>query len=639
MNTKLKMKTSNSYHGGAASTELKPISTVTKRRMPSSFHSVTDRSQDVQQSKYCAVHPEISLVGGAEGCPKCAIRLMQVAVKQLERRAAEMEVEGKEKEIPGSKIKKSPRDSSGASSNRRAKTPQRQEGRMVASMTSMKVAKNPKEETRLRRSTGSASLVCGSSPMRRSSTAKNSKPLSENKRSARPPLKRQLSIGQIAQPHQIDEPSGQADVLIKIARLREGDGAWVKRTGDVWTYAILKSRKNGQDASLTFTVNSRGSKKKFCVTQWAKFVRLVAEDDDVDAELEREEEEIDIIVSDGQLSESSPIDEFLTTKEGRQDVPGLVKSMESLASEPFTPGSDDTMSKDSSSSQESDEGRGIPERRRNLSKNLSMYTLASLISPPSHDSICSTDSSSSKKERKDHEGAEVLKVEEGSMYALACIDAPDTNDPAPKKISSSSKSNEDHRGAIVLRDDKATNTLALRENSPPPILKYEPTPEEDKQHGRRVSFDLPEEDEGRTSVRSSMSSESSPVDYDADGEGVSVRGAPRGAGKVRKPIHRSSSMPEDTKHTIPKQKRRPPRRASWSEDADQIKEEIKSHNLKRPETKKEHKKRLSELDMGQTIPKNHGQIHHESFYSALKSIHRRSSVMMPPTSSVAVNLN
>ncbi len=60
-----------------------------------------------------------------------------------------------------------------------------------------------------------------------------------------------------------------------IAETRAGDAAFVCRTDGRWTYAIAKSRTYGDNASIKFKVNLRGSTKEFPSSQWGGFVRPI----------------------------------------------------------------------------------------------------------------------------------------------------------------------------------------------------------------------------------------------------------------------------------------------------------------------------------------------------------------------------
>jgi len=103
---------------------------------------------------------------------------------------------------------------------------------------------------------------------------------------------RTFALGQRAHRSEMEIPSSTEDALVKIARLREGDGAWLKRrrrqrrkssaskkkegTGGthVWTYATLKECR--EDGRLVFAVDGDGAEKSFSARYCAKFIRIVA---------------------------------------------------------------------------------------------------------------------------------------------------------------------------------------------------------------------------------------------------------------------------------------------------------------------------------------------------------------------------
>lgn len=90
--------------------------------------------------------------------------------------------------------------------------------------------------------------------------------------------RRQLTIGQVAQPSEIDQTTTSSDELgIKISCLNVGDPVWVRRSKEEWTYAILKEKGECLDDPFRFTVNEVGSTKTLFRKHLAKFVKLVAE--------------------------------------------------------------------------------------------------------------------------------------------------------------------------------------------------------------------------------------------------------------------------------------------------------------------------------------------------------------------------
>jgi len=66
---------------------------------------------------------------------------------------------------------------------------------------------------------------------------------------------------------------------VAVSKLHVNDCAWIRRSDRTWSYAIVKSRSDGDDASITFQVNPRGSTKTIGTAQWAGHVRLSAKHD------------------------------------------------------------------------------------------------------------------------------------------------------------------------------------------------------------------------------------------------------------------------------------------------------------------------------------------------------------------------
>eukprot|EP00584_Thalassiosira_punctigera_P003593 CAMPEP_0172533716 /NCGR_PEP_ID=MMETSP1067-20121228/6319_1 /TAXON_ID=265564 ORGANISM="Thalassiosira punctigera, Strain Tpunct2005C2" /NCGR_SAMPLE_ID=MMETSP1067 /ASSEMBLY_ACC=CAM_ASM_000444 /LENGTH=627 /DNA_ID=CAMNT_0013318389 /DNA_START=27 /DNA_END=1910 /DNA_ORIENTATION=+ len=595
-----KMKEPASFHGSLAPSSTERRTPKSKKKTSSSFTA----------NQCCDIHPEVKL-GGKDGnsCPECAIQVMKLAARHLERRAAELELERKEKEL-----------------EEKARKQRRKERKLVASSLTHAAdmkgnfnrggkklsdddGEGRQEDTQAMRrwstafeyETGRRSSEVNPPPTQpRSVPCQTKSKPSSKKGTSRPRLRRQFSLGQVANSYEIDEPSSRADTLIKIARLREGDGAWVKRSDDYWTYATLKAREDGPDASLVFTVNDRGSSKKFPVTKWAKFVRLVAENVEDDYELEMEEEEDDEIMMMSDLTLND--DKGAKNNKCRGDEHLLEKSLDTFAtfaSESTTGSSDTLPSKDSYSS------RG------------------------------------SKKEKVEAIVLKDLKDHEVSMYTFGLQDEDEhfLQDEDLPMCTSRLKDKDGHSNATGLQDKSCSQ-----------IVKFEQISEEEKPK-LKVSFNIPQ-DEGVRSSMTSVSESSSCDNYDADAEETGTKNEITFAGKAKTNITRSKSLPLSEPYSTCQQhnkqsrlpKCRPIRRTSLCEINDGN-EKIKV-DTKRPKNKKQAmyrtyipKKKLQELNIGGAIPKHHGQVRQESFYSALKSIQRRSSVMMPTTSSAAVNLD
>eukprot|EP00571_Detonula_confervacea_P001587 CAMPEP_0172329288 /NCGR_PEP_ID=MMETSP1058-20130122/60803_1 /TAXON_ID=83371 /ORGANISM="Detonula confervacea, Strain CCMP 353" /LENGTH=989 /DNA_ID=CAMNT_0013046459 /DNA_START=42 /DNA_END=3011 /DNA_ORIENTATION=+ len=290
----VEMKTSKSYHGSGTRSAVKHD----RSRPHKLSKSLTSAREDVSlHNRYCDVHPDVALER-EEQCPECDIRLMKIAAKSLERRVAEMELERKGKYPKEESKKQTRKERKSVSSSSK-------------SSDEKEVERQKETEALLRWSAGFGHGSAVPQPSGPRSEHRLSKSITSLK--SRPRLSRQFSLGQVAQPSEIEAPSSRADSLIKIARLREGDAVWIKRSDNMWTYATLKTKENGPDATLAFTVNVRGSTKKFPMTHWAKYVRIVTCNHD-DAVLEEEEDEIEMMMSDNEIVESTPRDKGKKSK-------------------------------------------------------------------------------------------------------------------------------------------------------------------------------------------------------------------------------------------------------------------------------------------------------------------------------------
>ena len=68
---------------------------------------------------------------------------------------------------------------------------------------------------------------------------------------------------------------GKKETAAAVALLRVSDGAFVRRSDGNWTYAVVKQRIEGSNASIKFKVNSRGSTKSFPMSQWGSYIRRI----------------------------------------------------------------------------------------------------------------------------------------------------------------------------------------------------------------------------------------------------------------------------------------------------------------------------------------------------------------------------
>eukprot|EP00804_Cyclotella_cryptica_P009638 CCRYP_011193-RB/>CCRYP_011193-RB protein AED:0.05 eAED:0.05 QI:315/1/1/1/0.5/0.2/5/3172/1307 len=68
-----------------------------------------------------------------------------------------------------------------------------------------------------------------------------------------------------------------------VTLLRVSDAAFVRRSDGTWTYAVVKERTEGADASIKFKVNARGSTKSFPMSQWGTYIRRIKRQNDAPA--------------------------------------------------------------------------------------------------------------------------------------------------------------------------------------------------------------------------------------------------------------------------------------------------------------------------------------------------------------------
>ena len=521
--------------------------------------------------------------GGAEGgsCPqKDAIEIMRLASKALEQRAAELEIErstkmqavrtSSQKKGRLSHKEKGSRHLAGRdadttelhySPSARADGSFRIEQRTRTSVGEKHGATSGTEH---HHSLSECVRRAKSLPYERRSeqNAKNTSP-SKNTAGSEPVLRLEFSLDQVAQQHQMNQSSSSTQRLINIARLREGDGAWVMRSGGVWTYAKLKTRQNGDDTHLVFTVNAKGSTKKFPVTQWASHVRMVAENiDHTGTKIERKEE----------IKKQTFAFADTSDRCQQRTHPSLTSLPEKCLDTSLS-----LSSKVSSSSGSTGEIGG------DGPLHVPLDTLG-LHEKPTRPS-------------EDHEiSMYTLGLEEGSDD---CSD--DSHPPAFKPFSSSS----------ALGGKK--KSLRVSCNTPKEGVKTS------------LQSTNSESCNGKSGVKTSFTPTNSERSFcDSDNvcaEETRIRDTTM---SVQRP-----SIREDNEG----QNGRISRRGSWNlhQVIDEVQVGTEKINSDKPKVKvsTHQKKKLMDLDMGKAIPEHHRKIKQESFYSALKSINKRSSVMLP----------
>jgi len=83
--------------------------------------------------------------------------------------------------------------------------------------------------------------------------------------------------------YSVGDKGRQEDMVIEskratsaaVATIRVNDAAFVRRSDGTWTYAVVKDRTDGDNPTIRFKVNARGSTKAFPMSQWGTYVRRI----------------------------------------------------------------------------------------------------------------------------------------------------------------------------------------------------------------------------------------------------------------------------------------------------------------------------------------------------------------------------
>ena len=551
----------------------------------------SERAPDLSLGRYCSTHPEVELVSQGQ-CPECAIRLLKIAARTLEQRA--------DQEVKRTNARSFQR--SDECSQRRSKPTRRRTRsldrvhdvspellkmaaktveRQIAELETVKMGQE--NDSIKKRSISGAGLVSANEQGNQSTAVKADKVENEDEetqalrcwltdfdlgssqgtdssnyspppspcssRSNSPSMvyarsflrPQRFAIGQVARRSEIDHTNSSAEAMIKIGRLNVGDPVWIKRSGDEWTYAILKVRRNGPNIPLVFTVNKKGATKTIDLKHLAKFVKLVADE---------------------------------------RSICG--KKMNTL-----------------SHAQGSDKGSFFGTKESVIQdRNVSMYTISGGVNDFDEESDRGCQHS-----WQDFNGGDAQFFGD-SMFALSGFERlSDTPlDAEESLLKCTSKSSVLDNGVEV---SKLKHSVSL--SNQPTLSKKSSFKDDAKPRKHRVIFSIPE---GRSSSMPTMSESAYPKIFQQ---------------------RRESGWSEE--HYC----------ESWSEEEiEQIKKEINDVKSKQV-TKAIPKKKLSESNVMESIPRRHcaqvkrasmeskprqhfEQVKRASFYSALNSIHKRSSM-------------
>lgn len=408
-------------------------------------------------------------------------------------------------------------------------------------------------------------------------------------------------LGEVAQ------PSDVADIpLIDIARLHVGDPVWVKRTDKSWTYAIVKEVETGPNASVVITVSKQGEFKKLSMNQCVKFLRRVVNNNDgslkalgklgTDANLRHsstklsDEVSVDnstsmLTVLDALESYHSHHNEYAGNMRLRVDfVQRLIGDLDDIRSQ-------DKIKTDCEGSQFC--GLAGVEDHRSVSSGgaCRRWPESSL----SKDTILQCGSSRANKRPQRHV---TFKLHQDG-------------NPNPFRVSddrTSKRNAETVKQRNNLIDSTGNEILGrkgiLRSGLP--------------QLQRQSSWSM----EIRKMAEGILNIPKKKLDDLDMGEILPQSGREMGGDSFHhepKSIYRRSTSPPPLQHE------------------EHLTKETTHQNA--PKSRSIQKKNISELNMGEVVPQTHGQVGFESFQHALRSIHKRSSVFLPPVSGGGVTLH
>ena len=275
-------KAASSFHGMNNNSRTKH---ARQSRRGSSLERSGDRSP---QSHYCEHHPNVDLMGHDGKCPECDdvfIRLLKRAAKSLERRADRVVDKTKSRSFHDNGVndeRSRRRTRTAKGYKRRSFSLDREDHPELLELAAqeiqrriaeLEIAKERKNEGEVLSSSAERDdiLRCWETDLDCESKSSHPLPLSHISR-------RQFTIGQVAQPSDIDQTTTSSDeLIIKISHLNVGDPVWVRRSKEEWTYAILKEKGQCPDDPFKFTVNEVGSTKTLYHKHLPNFVKLVAE--------------------------------------------------------------------------------------------------------------------------------------------------------------------------------------------------------------------------------------------------------------------------------------------------------------------------------------------------------------------------
>lgn len=411
-----------------------------------------------------------------------------------------------------------------------------------------------------------------------------------------PPKIRKLGGGNERRVGEVAQVSETLSAIpVNFANLYKDDLVLVKRTDSSWTYAVVKETENGPNASVVVIVNSRGAFKKISQHRCAKYLRKVMDEDD------------------------------------SQTVPDKLST--------------GSISSSHSSTRTCDEV--------SIDNSVFMRTILEVIEMSySHH----TDHGSSGNMPHHGDSMQRLVGELGHLYSEEkdkskcgnCSLIGSTDDSCRKRLG-------EHCSEPRVKQSQLPNSSLLK----PSTQKLHSLQEKERLQ-RHVTFNIHQDRELESNRLNDALPAMDKLPTVNETPGIAAQSEP-----VKPQRRRSWSMEvkgmAEGMLQIPRKKMEDLdmgemsplcnyRHKLWSNnnrvfDVEKLPIFVRRHEKNSEETIEYDenvslsKKKLNELKMGDVIPKVHGQAGFESFQHALRSIHRRSSVFLPPVSGGGVTLH
>jgi hypothetical protein len=397
-------------------------------------------------------------------------------------------------------------------------------------------------------------------------------------------------LGEVAQPsHVSDIP------LIDIACLHIGDPVWVKRTDKSWTYAIVKDVETGPNASVVVTVSKQGGFKKLSMIQCAKFLRRVVNNNGGSLKPR------DKLRTDANLGHSSTKLSDEVSVDNSASMQTVLDAMESYYSH-----------------------RNEYARNMRLRVNFVQRLIGELDDIRSHDNI-----------KTDCDGLQTCGLagveEHGSVSSVDACRWMESSLPKDSIL-------RQRHVTFKLHQDENPN-YSFRVNNYPTAKREETV----KQKTNLISPTHNEIQGRKGKLRSGIPQLQRQTSWSMEirkmAEGILNMPQKKLDDHDMGEILPQSCMAtgDDSFHHAPKSIDR----RSTSPPPLQHEEYLTKETTRQYATKSRsiQKKNISELNMGDVVPQTHGQAGFESFQHALRSIHKRSSVFLPPVSGGGVTLH